>query len=144
MAHQKRHLASDPPHAGGSLAAFTPRDASLRALAPQANFVAQLLTYTSTLRGLLATDPPSHDASKPICRFWPWLVGPQSLAAGALGQERQSLRPMSVSLRAPRYLDQAGTAISLLAVAVIIAGFGAIRAPFPGGDAETELQWLQD
>jgi hypothetical protein len=67
MAHQNQHLASDPPHAGGSLAAFTPRDASLWALAPQASFVAQLLTYTSTLRGLLATDPPSHDASKPIC-----------------------------------------------------------------------------
>jgi hypothetical protein len=70
MAHQNQHLASDPPHAAGSLAAFAPRDASLRALAPQAGLGAQLLTYTSTLRGLLATDPPSHDGSKPICRFW--------------------------------------------------------------------------
>jgi hypothetical protein len=58
MAHQNQHLASDSPHAGGSLAAFAPRDASLRALAPQAGLGAQLLTYTSTLRGLLATDPP--------------------------------------------------------------------------------------
>jgi hypothetical protein len=105
MAHQNQHLASDPPHAGGSLAAFAPRDASLRALAPQVNLGAQLLTYTSTLRGLLATDPPSHDASKPICPFWPWLVGPQSLAAGALGQERKSLRPVNVRARAPSYRD---------------------------------------
>jgi hypothetical protein len=69
MAHQKQHLASDPPHAGGSLSAFAPRDASLRALAPQTGLGAQLLTYTSTLRGLLATETPSHDGSKPICRF---------------------------------------------------------------------------
>ena len=33
-----------------------------------------VLTYTSTLRALLATDPPSHDGSKPICRFWSWLL----------------------------------------------------------------------
>jgi hypothetical protein len=73
MAHQNQHLASDPPHAAGSLAAFAPRDASLRALAPQVNLGAQLLTYTSTLRGLLATDPPSHSVSKPIRHFWSWL-----------------------------------------------------------------------
>jgi hypothetical protein len=29
-----------------------------------------LLTHMSALRELLATDPPSRDASKPICRFW--------------------------------------------------------------------------
>jgi len=69
MAHQKRQLASDPSHAGGSLSAFTPLDESLRALAPQARLGAQLLTHMSALRGLLATEPPSHAASKPICHF---------------------------------------------------------------------------
>ena len=38
-----------------------------------------LLTHMSALRELLATDRPSHDASKPICRFWSWLVGPAQL-----------------------------------------------------------------
>jgi len=51
----------------------------------------------SALRELLATETTSHDASKPICHFCLWLVAfrlPQSLAAGALGQERKSLRPV--------------------------------------------------
>ena len=51
-----------------------------------------LLTHSSALRELLATDPPSHDASKPICHFCLWLLGPQSLAAGALGSGWKYLR----------------------------------------------------
>ena len=53
-----------------------------------------VLTDTSPFRALLAAGTPSHDASKPICHFCLWLVGAQSLAAGALGQERKSLRPI--------------------------------------------------
>jgi hypothetical protein len=45
-----------------------------------------LLTYTSTLRGLLATDPPSHVASKPICRFWSWLLAPSDPPHDAPGR----------------------------------------------------------
>jgi hypothetical protein len=44
----------------------------------------------STLRGLLATDPPSHDGSKPICRFWSWLLAPSD-------------RPRDAALPAARY-----------------------------------------
>ena len=64
-----------------------------------------LLTHMSALRELLATETTSHDASKPICHFWPWLAGPQSLGAGALGQDRKSLRPVAheCAARAPRH-----------------------------------------
>jgi hypothetical protein len=33
-----------------------------------------LLTHIGALRELLATETTSHDDSKPICHFCPWLV----------------------------------------------------------------------
>lgn len=54
--NDSRPACRSQPHAGGSLSAFAPRDASLRALASQVGLAAQLLTYSSTLRGLLATE----------------------------------------------------------------------------------------
>ena len=59
MAHQKQHLASDPPHAGGSLPAGGARPGTKISAAGE---------YESALRGLLVTETTSHDASQPICR----------------------------------------------------------------------------
>jgi len=50
MAHQKQHLASDPPHAGGSLSAVRARVHKYAPRAPRHR-------------------PTIADASKPICRF---------------------------------------------------------------------------
>jgi len=47
-----------------------------------------LLTHRSALRGLLSTETTSHDASKPICHFWPWWLAPCDLSFLALASRR--------------------------------------------------------
>ena len=62
-----------------------------------------LLTYTSTLRGLLATDPPSHSASKPICRFWSWWLAPSDPPHAGGSLSAVPAHANECATRAPRH-----------------------------------------
>jgi len=64
-----------------------------------------VLTYTSTLRALLATDPPSHDASKPICRFWSCLLAPSDPPHAEPSLSAVLAHAHECAPRAPRHRD---------------------------------------
>ena len=81
-----------------------------------------VLTDSSPLRPLLVVDAPSHDASKPICRFWscwgpsvPWawaqtygvlgLLRSPAYCAGTRAAPRTSAHSATHDFTTPRVLD---------------------------------------